>query len=154
MSWLNFFWSWSCLQTFRFAHLTSCCKRTAFWQIDGAWDIAFQNASFLLVAWVRNWNCRQQCLSIWMGRILVVHFLWSCLYNKTQIHNRNAVRDHLNNRQVVGDEHIGQVKFLLKLMQKVKYLCLNRNVQRRDRLVSDISFGRTVSALAIPIRCF
>lgn len=35
------------------------------------------------------------------------------------------------------DEHVGQVKFLLQVVQQVQNLRLNRNVQRGDWLVGD-----------------
>src|SRR5260370_30011421 len=52
-----------------------------------------------------------------------------------EIHNRNTLADVFDHAQVVRDEEIGQVQLLLQILEQVDYLRLDRNVERRDRLV-------------------
>ena len=47
----------------------------------------------------------------------------------------------VHDTQVVGNEDIGQPQLFLKVLQQVQNLCLNRNIQGRDRLVADDQFG-------------
>ena len=47
-----------------------------------------------------------------------------------QIHNADRIGDMLNNRQIMGDEQIGQVALLLQVFEQIDNLRLNRNVQR------------------------
>src|SRR5262245_31087487 len=43
--------------------------------------------------------------------------------------------------EVVGDEEVREPEVLLKLLEQVDHLCLNRDVERRDRLVGDDEVG-------------
>ena len=140
MTWFNFFCFRSCFETFWFAFGASCCKWTAFWKVDCTWDITFEDDSVFLMTRVWNWNCRKQCFCEWMEWVAVKQFFWSCFCNETKIHNCNSVRNHFNNGKVVGNENISKVVLFLKLMEKVENLCLNGNVQSRDRFVSDDKF--------------
>ena len=42
-----------------------------------------------------------------------------------------------HHRKVMGDKHISKIHALLKIHQKIQDLRLNRNIQRRNRLVTD-----------------
>ncbi|MNL57108.1 hypothetical protein D3C87_1806460 [compost metagenome] len=46
-----------------------------------------------------------------------------------------------NHFQIVGDEDVSQTQLLLKLHQKIDHLSLNRDVQRRDRLITHDQLG-------------
>ena len=50
---------------------------------------------------------------------------------------RDPVGDVPHDRQVVGDEQVGQAELLLEVLQQVDHLRLDRHVERRDRLVAD-----------------
>ncbi len=50
-------------------------------------------------------------------------------------------RDVAHHRQVVGDEQVGQSEPALQLLQQVDDLRLDRDVERRDRLVADDEVG-------------
>ena len=43
----------------------------------------------------------------------------------------------LDHRKIVGDEHVGQPHLVLDIHQKVENLGLNRDIERRNRLVAD-----------------
>ena len=51
------------------------------------------------------------------------------------VENENAVGEVLHELQVVRNEEIGQPKGLLQLLQQIEYLPLDRDIERRDRLV-------------------
>ena len=55
----------------------------------------------------------------------------------TKIHHSNAVADMFYKIESVGNEEVGQVELFLQLFEKVDDLCLNRNVERRYRLVAN-----------------
>ena len=59
----------------------------------------------------------------------------------------------VHDRQVVGDEQVGELELVLELDQKVEHLRLDRKVQRRDRLVEDDDFGLSITARAMAMRC-
>ena len=52
-----------------------------------------------------------------------------------QVHDRDPVADVAHHAQVVRDEQVGQPELLLQLREQVDDLGLDRDIQRRDRLV-------------------
>ena len=120
-----FFGNRSLFQTFWFALLTSCCKRTALRQIDRTRNISLQNDPVRLMGWIRDRNCREQSLCIRMKRILIKQLLRGSFHYKAQIHYGNTVRNHLHNRKVMGYKYIGQIKLFLQVMKKIQNLCLD-----------------------------
>src|SRR3546814_19525113 len=64
--------------------------------------------------------------------------------------------DLADHRQVVGDEDERQLELLLEVLQQVDDLRLDRDVERRDRLVADHHLGAAgkgagdADALALP----
>ena len=58
-----------------------------------------------------------------------------------EVHHRHPVADVLDDRQVVGDEQVGQPEPLLEVGQQVEDLGLDRHVERGDRLVADDELG-------------
>ena len=59
------------------------------------------------------------------------------LHDPSPIHHRQPVADVLDKPQVVRDEEVRQLQSLLQIHQQVDDLCLDGDVQRRDRLVGD-----------------
>ena len=47
----------------------------------------------------------------------------------------------LHHAEIVGDEQIGEAELLLQVLQQVDDLRLDRDVERRDRLVADQQLG-------------
>ena len=100
----------------------------------------------------------QQRLGIGMGGG-VQHFGGlAFLDDAAKIHHRDAVTDIADYRDIVRDEQIGQAEFALQLFEQFDDLRLDRDVQRRDRLVADHEFGlhdqrtRDPDPLALPAR--
>ena len=58
-----------------------------------------------------------------------------------EVHHPDPVADVLDDREVVGDEQVGQAELLLEVVEQVQDLALDRHVERRDRLVADDELG-------------
>ena len=56
-------------------------------------------------------------------------------------HHRDALGDVLHDREVVRDEQVGQPQRVLQILEQVEDLRLDRDVERRDRLVADQDLG-------------
>ena len=65
-------------------------------------------------------------------------FLLRSLFNHLpQIHNKNVVRNIANDAQIMRNENIRYLGFLLDIEQEVDDLCLNRHIQCGNRFVAD-----------------
>src|SRR3984957_1864094 len=72
------------------------------------------------------------------GTRMIPHLLGRRLLGDLpQIHDRHAVAHVTHDRQVVGDEDIGQTELALQVGEQVQDLRLDRHVQRGHRLVTD-----------------
>ena len=60
----------------------------------------------------------------------------------SEVHDGDAVGDLADHRQVVRDEDVRQVEVALQVAQEVEHLRLDRDVERRDRLVADDQLRR------------
>ena len=79
----------------------------------------------------------------------------SQLHHVAQVHDTNAVGNILDDRQVMGDEHIGEMLLLLQFQQEVNHLGLDGHVQSGNGLVTDHKFRpqsqRAGNANALPL---
>src|SRR3954447_25773982 len=66
---------------------------------------------------------------------------WRHLDDLAEIHHGNAVRHVLDDREIVADEEQRETELALQILQQVDDLRLDRDVERRDRLVADDQFG-------------
>ena len=57
------------------------------------------------------------------------------LHHLAEVHDRDPVGDVAHDAEVVGDEHVAQPELVLQLVEQVDHLRLDRDVERRDRLV-------------------
>ena len=64
------------------------------------------------------------------------------LDDPAEIHHRHLIGEMLHDREVVRDEQVRDVALLLQVIQQVEDLRLDRNVQRRNRLVADDEIRR------------
>ena len=77
------------------------------------------------------------------------------LDNLAEIHHRDASADMFHHAQIVRDKKIGQLEFLLQILQQVQYLRLDRHIERGHRFVADDELGvlsqgpRDADALAL-----
>ena len=63
------------------------------------------------------------------------------LDDRAEVHDGDAIRDVAHHRQVVGDEEVRELELVLQLLEQVDDLSLDRDVERRDRLVGDDEVG-------------
>ena len=61
----------------------------------------------------------------------------SDLHNFTKVHDCDPVADIVDRAKSMSNEHTRQPQVLLQAAQQIQNLCLNRNVQRTDRLIAD-----------------
>ena len=59
------------------------------------------------------------------------------LHDAAEVHDDHFVGDQLDDGQVVRDEDVGDAGRFLQVHQQVQHLRLDRDVERRDRLVGD-----------------
>lgn len=76
-----------------------------------------------------------------MQRIFEQFLGWACLDKLTQVHDADVVRNKANNGQIVRDEHIGQTKFVLEILEQIQNLGRNGNIQGGDRFITDDKLG-------------
>ena len=57
--------------------------------------------------------------------------------NGQRVWKRQARGDVADDGEVVRDEEVGELELLLQLLEEIDDLCLDRHVERRDRLVRD-----------------
>ena len=57
--------------------------------------------------------------------------------NLSGLHDRDAMRDMADHSHVMTNEEQRQATGALKIEQKIEHLRLNRNIERRDRLVAE-----------------
>ena len=116
--------------------------KTAAWgRINGAGHSALQDDPFPTGGLVYHWHGSHQRLSVRVHRVrkdLVGRPLFDDL---AQVHDRHPVADMLDDAQIVSDEEIRQVEFLLQLIQQIDHLGLDGHVQGRDGFVTDDEFG-------------
>src|SRR4249920_773217 len=100
-------------------------------------------------------NRREQCLRVRMHRRSVDLRARPQLDDLSQVHDRNAVGDVPHHRQVVSDEEIREAELTLELLEQVHDLRLDRDVERRHRLVEDhhprVEGERPCDADALPL---
>ena len=58
-------------------------------------------------------------------------------HDLAEVHDRDPVGDVANDREVVRDEEVGEAEVVLEPGEQVDDLGLDRDVERRDRLVED-----------------
>jgi len=114
-------------------------KRAAGRRRGRAWYIALQHDATTSVAraWIGYWNRRHQRLRIGVHRLFIQRGPGTFLDDAPEIHHRDAIGNAPHHREVVCDEQIGEAQLALQILQQVDDLRLNRNVQRRDRLVQN-----------------
>ncbi len=61
--------------------------------------------------------------------------LGALLHRPAQVHHHDVVGDVVHHAQIVRDEEVGELELDLQLAQQVQDLRLDRDVERRDRLV-------------------
>src|SRR5262249_37683108 len=63
------------------------------------------------------------------------------LYERAEIHHADDFGDVAYDREIVGDDEVGELAISLQPGQQVEYLGLDRDVERRHRLVGHDEVG-------------
>ena len=77
-----------------------------------------------------------------MPRVFVEFQDWCQLDDAAKIHDGDARADVLHDCEIVGDEQISQPELFLEIGKQIDDLRLDRDVERRYRLVADDQFRR------------
>ena len=112
-------------------------KGTARRRVDGARDIPSCRNDRLFSARVGHGDGRDENLRVGVQRPVVEIAACGKLHDLPQVHDGHAVTHVLDDTEVVGDEQVGQLEFLLEAPQQVQDLGLDRDIQGRDRLIRD-----------------
>ncbi len=136
-------------------HRTSRVKDTTRWRVDWAGHFTGHDVVFPMFFDFRIGNRYgiQQCLGIWMLRIVVEFITIRHFHNLAQIHYCDLVAQVANDTQIMSNEQISQVEFLPQVFKQINDLGLNRNIESRYRFVTDDEVGFEGKRLAIPTRC-
>ena len=84
---------------------------------------------------------RQECLRVRVFGLREDPYPVGHLDDPAEVHHGDAGADVLDDAHVVGDEDVGQAELPLEVLEEVQDLRLDRNVERRDRLVADHEVG-------------
>ena len=70
--------------------------------------------------------------------LIIKEFVLIGKFNQlAQVHDCDPVGYVSHHGKVVGNKKVGQIEFFLELFQQVDYLGLNRNIQGRNRFITD-----------------
>src|SRR5690349_9292929 len=131
-------------------------EMTAGRRIERAGHLATQPDALTLHLRVWDRHRRQQGFGVgmlWRGVELARR---RRLDDAAEIHHRNTAADVLDDRQVMGDKEKSETELLLQVLQQIDHLGLDRDVERRDRLVADDELrlhrerSRDADALTLP----
>src|SRR5215207_2305437 len=117
-------------------------ETAAGWRPDRARHVALEADALPLHGRVRDRHRREQRLGIGVLRHRVEVACARDLDDRAEIHHRHPRADVLDDRQVVRDEDVGEAELSLQVLEKVDHLRLDRDVERRDRLVADDQLRR------------
>ena len=75
-------------------------------------------------------------------------------HHRAEVEDDNPVTHGLDDGQIVTDEQIGQIEPVLEISEQVQHLSLNRDIERRDRLVqnNDARVGGQCTRNTDPLR--
>ncbi len=106
---------------------TTIEERTAFRQVIATGYLTTYADDFVTLTGVRLERAVKQCLRIGMcGRSM----FWHHFDHAPEIHHQNAVAQIPHQRQIMGNEHVGQVELLSQPLKQCDDLRLNRNIKR------------------------
>ena len=90
---------------------------------------------------IRDGRRREQGLGVGMQGLLVEVRRAGDLGDDAEVHDRHAGGDVLDDREVVGDEEVGEAELLLEVLEEVEDLGLDGDVEGRDGLVAEHQLG-------------
>jgi hypothetical protein len=139
----------------RACHMTAGPEATAGGRMERARHVADQFGRFAVIATADDRGRGKQPARVGMQQRLAQRPGGASLDNLAEIHHGDAVRYPFDQGQVVRDKQIGDAGSPLNILQQVDDLRLDRNIERRDRLVEyqdlrlDRERARDTGALAL-----
>ena len=106
-------------------------------RVDRARDVALEHDPLVLAARDRLRVRREERHRVRVERPAEELLRGRQLDDLAEVHHRDSVGDVADDGEVVGDEEVRQVEVLLQLDEEVQHLRLDRDVERRHRLVGD-----------------
>jgi hypothetical protein len=121
---------------------TARVKRAANGRVQRRRGIARQHdaAAIALARGIGHGNRADQCPGVGMPRLFDHLPRFAEFDNFSEIHHRDPVGDVLHHRQIVRDEDHAQAEFAREFRQQIQDLRLDRNIERRYRLICDQQF--------------
>src|ERR1700674_2520269 len=121
--------------------MTARMEHASRWRICRRRNIALQNDPLFPRVRVRDRNGGKKRLRVRHRRLAVQILRRRELYDLAQIHHRDPVSDVLDDREVVRDEHVGEIVISLEIYEQVDHLRLHRDVESGNGLVADDELG-------------
>ena len=106
------------------------------WGIDGRGDVAFEDDALALGGRIDRRDGREQRLGVGRQWVGVQRLLRRDLHHLAEVHHAHAVGHVLHHVQAVRDEQVREAEALLEVVEEVQHLRLDRDVERRHRLVA------------------
>ena len=137
------FFHFSQFRTFRLtdftAMLTSCMESATGRWIDRTWDFSRHRHSGPGTGQfrIRDRNCCQKRLRIWVQRLRTQFIAFCQLHHTSKIHDTNSIRYVPDHRNIMSNKQIRKTQLILQIFHHINYLRLNRNIQCRNRLITD-----------------
>src|SRR5712671_1158308 len=108
-------------------------------RVHRAWHLALDGLerTFRLDGRIGYRDRRQQRLGVGVERVVEELVARRQLDDAAEIHDRDALAQMPYDREVVGDEQVGQAEPFAQILEQVDDLGLNRHVERRHGLIAD-----------------
>jgi hypothetical protein len=120
--------------TFFFCVRASCLEETSLLQRGGVGFLLHEDFLSLLSGFQLR-NGMEQDLGVGMQRPTEEILTIGHLHHLSHIHHGNAITDMFDDSKVMGDEKISETQLISQVHQEVQDLCLDRNIQSRDRFI-------------------
>src|SRR6266436_7425449 len=115
----------------------ACVEAATLGRVKRARHVALQDQTLAFQRRLGQRDGRKQGLGIGMARLGKERALICDLDDLAEIHDRDPIGDMLHHCEIVGDKDIAEPETALQILQKIDDLRLNRDIERRDRLVAD-----------------
>ena len=90
-----------------------------------------------LLGGIGNGNGRQEAFRVSLLRVSQDVVTGPLLDELALVHDRDPVREHVDDGEVVADEETREFELILEFLQQIEKPSLNRDVERGGRLIGD-----------------
>ena len=108
-------------------------------RINGRWQlsldlVASSRSSF---SDIRDWDGIEESLGVGMCGIRQDDACWTHLNELAEVHHADRRRHVAHDREVMAHEDHRQTTAHLEVLHEIEQLCLDRDIESRDRLIGD-----------------